>query len=73
MAISLSRGILHGYSLRLKLEVSYTSLDTAAANPILRIIKMTVEYLLRQSERPVKMLPDSTQIVQKYCIGRCYR
>jgi hypothetical protein len=72
MAILLCRGVLHGYSLWLELEVSYTPLDTATTNPILRIIKMTVEYLLRQSEGPVEMLPDGTQIVQKNGIRRSY-
>jgi hypothetical protein len=72
MAISLSRGILHGYSLRLELEVSYTPLDTTTTNPILRVIKMTVEYLLCQSEGPVEMLPDGTQIFQKNGIRRRY-
>jgi hypothetical protein len=63
--ISLSRGILHGYSLWLKLKVSRASLNTATADPILWIVKMTVEDFLGQSERPVEPLPYLGQIVQK--------
>jgi hypothetical protein len=73
MAISLSRGILHGYSLWVELEVGYTSLDTTTTNPFLWIMKMTIEYLLRQSEGPIEMPPDTTQIVQKNGIRRRYR
>lgn len=72
MVISLSGRILHSYSLRLELEVSCTSLNTAATNPILGVVKMTIEYLLCQSERPVEPLPYFGQVVQKYGIGRCY-
>jgi hypothetical protein len=57
MEASLSRGILHGYSLRLELKVSGASLNSTATNPILGVIKMTIEYLLGQSERPVEPLP----------------
>jgi hypothetical protein len=64
---------LHGYSLRAELEVGYTSLNTATTNPFLWVIKMTIEYLLRQSEGPIEMLPDTTQIVQKNGIRRRYR
>jgi len=65
MVVSLSRGILHGYSLWPKLKVSCASLNTTVANPILGIVKMTVEDLLGQSERPVEPLPYLGQIVQK--------
>jgi len=57
MAISLSGRILHSYSLRPELEVSCASLNTTATNTILGVVKMTVEYLLGQSERPVEPLP----------------
>jgi hypothetical protein len=65
MVISLSRGILHGYSLWLKLKVSCASLNTTVANPILGVVKMAVEDFLRQGERPVEPLPYLGQIVQK--------
>lgn len=63
--VSLSRGILHGYSLWPKLKVSCASLNTTVANPILRIVKMTVEDFLGQCEWPVEPLPYLGQIVQK--------
>jgi hypothetical protein len=44
--ISLGRGILHGHSLWLELKVSCSSLDTTTTNPIVGIVKMTIEYLL---------------------------
>jgi hypothetical protein len=57
MEVSLSRCILHGYSLRLELEISGAPLNSTATNPILGVVKMTIEYFLGQSERPVEPLP----------------
>jgi hypothetical protein len=73
MEISLSGGILHGYSLWPELEVSCASLNTTTTDSILGIVEMTVEYLLGQSERPVESLPYFGQVVEKYGIGRCDR
>lgn len=70
MEISLSGGILHGYSLWLELEVSRASLNATTTDSILGIIEMTVEYLLCQSQRPVEPLPYFGQVVEKYGIGR---
>jgi hypothetical protein len=69
----LGRGILHGDSLWLELKVSYSSLDTTTTNPIVWIVKMTIEYLLGQGERPVEPLPYFSQVVHKCGIGWCYR
>ena len=42
VTISLSRSILHCYSLWLELEVSRASLNPTAADPILSIVEMAI-------------------------------
>jgi len=46
VSISLSRCILHGHPLRLELKVRCASLNPTIPNSILRVVKVTVEYLL---------------------------
>ena len=72
VTISLSRGVLHGYSLWLELEVSRASFNPTTANSILRIMEMAIEYLFRQRKRSFETFSYLGQIVQKYGIGRCY-
>jgi hypothetical protein len=72
VTVSLSRGILHGYSLWLELKVSGASLNPTTTDSILRIIEMAIEYFFRQRKRSVEAFSHLGQIVQKYGIGRRY-
>ena len=61
--VLLGGGILHGYSLWLELKVSCSPLDTTTTDPIIGVVKVTIEYLLGQGERSVEPLPYFSQII----------
>ena len=50
---SLSRCILHCYTLGVELQVCLPSNNLPISESLLRIVDMTVEYLLRKSQGPV--------------------
>lgn len=71
MSDSLGRSILHSDTLRAQLQVRLSPLKVAVGQTLLWVRNMTVQNLLRKSERsPAQYLADLCELLLQACVWR---